>query len=376
MSGGSNGGLNNDSSTSGLTKDVGSASTHSLNGSGNIDLLYNYGLYEPPKSGKLGRFLDERRTLASYGIDQDCIIELREKCRVYPESFTIDNLLQTVLNENKRVVKKFTEEVSKGLIEKVKERGSKWMDPNYCTDDGDTPLSIAVMNDDKNMVTALIEMGAHLDYRVPEHQRTPIHIAALHNKINALATLLAYGVCPDLLDDMEVTALSLAASNGHTDAVRILLEYNANPDIADLNARTPLHHACLKSFEEIALLLIDAGANVNAQNNVGNTPLHVATSGSAKECLQWLLIRGADRNIVNRSNHTALQVATVANLTELIDLLKNFNDSDIGRLMNLLLFQSKFQFTQMLCLSSTATTQTSTKSHPNIHRATRLFTCH
>ena len=68
----------------------------------------------------------------------------------------------------------------------------KSTDPNFQTQDlGETPLSIAVMNEDLDMINLLIENGAMLDYRVGHNLgcKTPLHIAAVNRKSRAVRVI-------------------------------------------------------------------------------------------------------------------------------------------------------------------------------------------
>jgi hypothetical protein len=51
----------------------------------------------------------------------------------------------------------------------------------------DTPVSAAAFNNDSAMIMWLMDNGAFLDYRMEkDHWKTPLHIAAMHNKPLAL----------------------------------------------------------------------------------------------------------------------------------------------------------------------------------------------
>lgn len=281
---------------------------------------WNYGLYDLPKNGKNGKYLEEKREIGHYNLEANTVLEFKEKGKVYPPGTDI----AAVLAANKKMQKKFMEEVKNGFIDRVREFGAKQMDPNFHAEDGSTPLSVAILNDDRAMMLALFELGAFVDYRVRDAWKTPLHVAASARKLIALATLIAFNANVNTQDVAGQTPITVAAATGNFDCVRMLLESRADPEIRDNNHRAPLHVACMKSQDQIARLLIDYGAEMNVTNNVGNTPLHVAASACSTECVRWLLIRGASTNLVNKSGHTALQVATIANLSQVVDLIQNF----------------------------------------------------
>ena len=76
--------------------------------------------------------------------------------------------------------------MQKGALDKAieKMKAGKPIDCNFWTENYETPLIAAVMNNDANMITFLIENGAMTDYRNGEKDgcKTPLHVAAIHNK--------------------------------------------------------------------------------------------------------------------------------------------------------------------------------------------------
>ncbi|TPX72406.1 hypothetical protein SpCBS45565_g00691 [Spizellomyces sp. 'palustris'] len=300
-----------------------------------VDEALNFGLYLPAdvKSGKQGKFLDEKRELGTYISETNTLLEFIPKHRILASSATADSDAgggSPSMNSKKKQ-KKFVEDVQKGSVDKVKEKGVKGFDPNFWTESGDTPLTIAVMNNDKDMISTLIENGALLDYRIGKRDgwKTPLHVAAQNNKIPALQTLIAYGAWVNCPDAQNLTPLYYAAVGGHHECVLRLLIARADTDIHDETGKGPLHIACFNNHEAIASLLIDHGANLNTVNAVGNTPLHVAATRNAKECAKWLLMRGCERERTNKSGQTPLQLASLSGNVDIADLIKKFTNDMI-----------------------------------------------
>ena len=98
------------------------------------------------------------------------------------------------------------------------------------------------MSDDKNLIMAVIECGAHLDYRNKDALKTPLHLAAQHNKLVALQTLISAGAWVNVPDGIGMTPLAHSCSNGHFECAKFLLHNMADPDISDENNRSCLHH--------------------------------------------------------------------------------------------------------------------------------------
>ncbi|KAJ3170812.1 hypothetical protein HK101_011326 [Irineochytrium annulatum] len=281
----------------------------------------NHGLFMAPVGGKLGKFLEEKRDLASYQMETNCLLEFIPKKRQNVAAAVDAEAAPTAKNQ-----KKFVEDVRNGNVEKIKDRGVKGMDPNFWTEAGETPLSIAVMNNDKEAISALVENGAFLDYRVSEalQWKTPLHIAASQNKAVALQALLSFGAWVNTPDIMGLTPVYYAASLGLTECVEKLLFARAETEIFDESGKGPLHQACMNNHDGVVGLLIDCGANMAATNVAGNTPLHIAAARNATECLKWLLLRGADRERGNKSGQSAFQVASLSGSTEAVEILKAF----------------------------------------------------
>ncbi|KND01062.1 uncharacterized protein SPPG_04154 [Spizellomyces punctatus DAOM BR117] len=300
-----------------------------------VDEALNFGLYLPAdvKSGKQGKFLDEKRELGTYVSESNTFLEFIPKHRILASSATADSDAgggSPSLNSKKKQ-KKFVEDVQKGSVDKVKEKGVKGFDPNFWTEAGDTPLTIAVMNNDKDMISTLIENGALLDYRIGKRDgwKTPLHVAAQNNKITALQTLIGYGAWVNCPDAQNLTPLYYAAVGGHHECVLRLLIARADTDIYDETGKGPLHIACFNNHEAIASLLIDHGANLNTVNAVGNTPLHVAATRNAKECAKWLVMRGCERERTNKSGQTPLQLASMSGNVDIAELIKKFTNDMI-----------------------------------------------
>ncbi|KAJ3132091.1 SH3 and multiple ankyrin repeat domains protein 2 [Geranomyces variabilis] len=298
-----------------------------------IEDALNYGLFIPadPKSGKQGRFLDEKREIGTVISENSTLIEFVPKYRVVTTTSAADTDGGSPSLNSKKKQKKFVEDVTKGNVDKIRERGSKGFDPNFYNENGDTPLTLAVMNNDRETITALLEGGALLDYRLGKKDgwKTALHVAAANNKVLALQTLIAHGAWVNCPDGANLPALYYATQNSHPECVLRLLLARSNPDATDDTGKAPLHLACYSNHEAIASLLIDCGASMNAPNAAGNTPLHVAATRNAKECAKWLVLRGCEREKPNLSGQTAAQLAALSGNGDIAELIKKFTDSMI-----------------------------------------------
>lgn len=198
-----------------------------------------------------------------------------------------------------------------------------------CTE---TPLSIAVMQDNKDLIILLVENGAHIDFRLgpKENWRSSLHLAAIHNKVKALKTLLLLGAWSNILDGTGIHPLYCAATHGHRDCAQALLLAQSSVEIYDEHGKRALHQACLSNHFETAVLLIDYGADLNVKNVAGNTPLHVAASRNSFECTKILLVRGANKNALNKANQPPIKMASISKSQAIADLIENFSPEDMS----------------------------------------------
>jgi len=109
----------------------------------------------------------------------------------------------------------------------------------------DFALHEAVLDDDKQLVTRLLNKGA---------------------AINVIGSRkYGYG-----------SALHLAVREGHLEIAKLLLKRGAEVDVLDPDDYTPLHNAAWNGNLEMTELLLDAGADINASTYDGDTPLSLA----------------------------------------------------------------------------------------------------
>ncbi|XP_016138969.1 B-cell lymphoma 3 protein homolog isoform X2 [Sinocyclocheilus grahami] len=220
-------------------------------------------------------------------------------------------------------------------------------------EDGDTPLHIAVVKENYQLVSWLIEIyrRAHKDMDVFNNLRqTPLHLAIITRQPILVKALLDAGADPGALDRNGQTALHLCCERGEADCLSVILRHypqNPSPHLeirnyegltplhlavqngdkklakillksgAEINAgdnksgRSPLVHAVENNFTDMVIFLIEvrSGCDVNAQSYSGNTALHSACGRGHLEIVRVLLKNGADSSLKNNHNDTAIMVA-------------------------------------------------------------------
>jgi ankyrin repeat protein len=167
-----------------------------------------------------------------------------------------------------------------------------------------TPLLMAVIQTDPDMVQTLLEGGAVPDVRAPGHNLTPLVAAAAsqdptkqgkYQKIMKL--LLEHKAGIDFgASDGRTPLLACAVMGNQSlglDTATLLLGKGANPDGANSKGETPLMLACGNGNEKLVKLLLKKDANVALRSGAGETAYAFAQRGGKPAILALLEAKGA-----------------------------------------------------------------------------------
>lgn len=165
---------------------------------------------------------------------------------------------------------------------------------------GNTPLSLASGWGGSGyprfrIMRSLIQAGADVDATNVDGD-TPLHVASRAGYDVAVQLLVFHGADVNMRAHDGATALLLASAGGHADVVYTLLLAGADPSQGDDSGEAPLHVVSStvgESSTEIVEALMMAGANVNATTNSGDSPLHYAAFFGNAGVLKVLLEHGA-----------------------------------------------------------------------------------
>jgi ankyrin repeat protein len=183
------------------------------------------------------------------------------------------------------------------------------------------PIHKAVEKGQDAKVVALLKQNPGLISSRDKVGNTPLHVAAMHNRVEIAELLLANGADVNAENYQKVemrdhkwrrwgeTPLSLALwAYNNKPMVELLLTHGADPNVVLSYGVTPIYRAVQRDLPDDVALLLANNANPN-QNYANSTPLHQAVIHDQRPIVQILLANGADPNILDTAGHTPLYYA-------------------------------------------------------------------
>lgn len=140
-------------------------------------------------------------------------------------------------------------------VERVQSILASGIDPNVTDDEGWTALMWASQYNNTALGRVLIEAGADLNLAEQSNEDTALTVAIYNNNLDMVTLLLDEGANPDLQDSSGWTPLMTAASFGDMESTKLLLKAGADPLKYDDEGHTAGDYALTYGFEEIADLL-------------------------------------------------------------------------------------------------------------------------
>ena len=107
---------------------------------------------------------------------------------------------------------------------------------------------------------------------------TALHMAAARGFLEICEIILSVGepTVLNLRTSMNRTPLHLATIHNHLKIVTLLVNKGAKIDLIDNDYNTCLHYASNQGYDNIVEFLLKKNSNINIRNNLGRTPLDIA----------------------------------------------------------------------------------------------------
>lgn len=185
---------------------------------------------------------------------------------------------------------------------------------------GDTALIHAVRQGNLSAISNLLQANALPNLKNTMTDETPLSIAINDNEATIVEALLLGGAKTDTAE-LHNQLFFWAIEKGHEKVVKILLSKGANPNVITQNNTTPLRSAYEHNQSHIMTLLLQHGAKV--QNAALDKALFLhAVERNALNTIRLLLAQGSRPNSI-QGNQMPLFIALERNNNELVDLLLN-----------------------------------------------------
>lgn len=143
-----------------------------------------------------------------------------------------------------------------------------------------TPLILAVLKGNVDIVKVLLDHGANINHQ-NNQGHSPLQYACSKGWSDVVGLLLERGSDVDIRDRRGDTSLHRLASLGRLELLKLLLNRSPKPllDVQNAEGNTAMHIACEDNEVSCALLLLDHGASVDIENRDKKSPFDLAKSG-------------------------------------------------------------------------------------------------
>ncbi len=192
--------------------------------------------------------------------------------------------------------------------------------------DPDRLLLDAAAAGDADQVAVALRAGAALEVR-DERGRTPLLLAATHDRVDVARLLVALGADPDALDHRHDTPWLVTGVTGSVPMLEVLLP--AGPDLTIRNRFGGLSviPAAERGHVDYVRRVVQTGIDVDHVNDPGWTALLEAVvygdgSWRYQEIVRILLAAGADPTIADADGRTALEHANSRQQQEVARILR------------------------------------------------------
>lgn len=219
----------------------------------------------------------------------------------------------------------------KNYIELIRDFLNKGADPLFSDIKGQTPLFIAIKNNNNETVKTLL---AHPSYQDPKawatktyNNETALDLAIRVGSDNIINQLIQKEFNMPVLNLQQAPLLTAIEINNFP-IVKKLIDFGADKERKNINGFSPLHlaialHPIFKD-QKIIEYLLQQGVNINTANQYGITPLMTAMYNNDENLIKILLQHNADIEAMDSEGFTALQRAQDLKNMKMFTLLKKY----------------------------------------------------
>ncbi|KAJ0104189.1 hypothetical protein J7T55_001676 [Diaporthe amygdali] len=185
---------------------------------------------------------------------------------------------------------------SRGDIDTVTSLISSGANINGRNDEGKTPLVQAIENQQPNVVTKLLQLGASKDVSDSAKKLPPLFWAASAGDIPMAKLLLQYGCSPNHKNIYGWAYFLDIVDKGDLGMVKLLLDHGAEVNATDQYGRVAFQHAYSRNNLAMLKLLQSRGGSVNATDITGCPIVILALQENKDDIFHFLLEHGANVN--------------------------------------------------------------------------------
>ena len=175
----------------------------------------------------------------------------------------------------------------------------------------------------------LIDSGANIHIESNDNY-SPLWIATLNGNYNLVELLLDSGADVESFDGDGLTPLAIAAEAGKPRTAELLWKYGADIEAQDNEGNTPLMMAAKNGYEDIVEFFLEKDAYVNHENDEGLTAVDLAEREGYLEIAAMLRKHNINNEIrgYKRPNISSLGTLAYQQAPSVVDQL--FNDPKRG----------------------------------------------
>jgi len=154
--------------------------------------------------------------------------------------------------------------------------------------DKETPLTLAILDNDIDKAKQLIDKGADVNKKNKLGESPLISTSYYDDKtidLDMLKLLLKNGANPAIGDEQDYTVLHAAVSMGDIKAIDLLLQYKADINMKDSYGESPIFEAIYTDDAYTFQHLVDKGADLKIKNKDGLSIYDIAKEEVATKIL-------------------------------------------------------------------------------------------